>query len=98
MLLTARAAEDAAAESGGRPSAERLRAVARGALAGARGNSGMILSQLVRGAAEALAEGGADVAGALRAAAEAGYGAVREPVEGTMLSVVRRMAEGAESV
>jgi DAK2 domain fusion protein YloV len=98
MLLTVRAGERATAESAGSPPAERLRGLARATLSGARGNSGMILSQLVRGATEALADGDADVARALRAAADAGYRAVREPVEGTMLSVARRMAEGAEEL
>ncbi len=75
-------------------------AVARAALLGARGNSGVILSQIVRGAAEAL--GGAErmdsrtVARALRGASDAGYRAVRRPVEGTMLTVIRELAEEAE--
>jgi dihydroxyacetone kinase-like predicted kinase len=68
---------------------------------GAQGNSGMILSQLVRGAAEALAGGGAvdgaAVAGALRDASRAADAAVRHPVEGTMLSVARAMAAAAEA-
>ncbi|MBD0292693.1 MAG: DAK2 domain-containing protein [Jiangellaceae bacterium] len=78
-----------------------LQAVARGALLGARGNSGVILSQMLRGVAEVL--GGQDgsssdavrFARALRTAADAGYAAVAEPVEGTMLSVARAAAEAA---
>jgi DAK2 domain fusion protein YloV len=76
--------------------------VARGALMGARGNSGVILSQIVRGAADILAQStnGIDVplaARALRGASDAAYRAVRRPVEGTMLSVIRELAEEAET-
>ncbi|WP_217914036.1 DAK2 domain-containing protein [Miltoncostaea marina] len=100
MLMTAAAVEEAARATAGMPSAERWDAIARAALMGARGNSGMILSQLVRGAAEAMAAatgppGGAAVAEALRAASDAAYGAVRAPVEGTMLTVARAAAEAA---
>ncbi|MDQ5820590.1 MAG: DAK2 domain-containing protein [Actinomycetota bacterium] len=75
-------------------------AVTRAALMGARGNSGVIFSQIVRGAAEVL--GAAErlnsptFARALRGASDAAYRAVRRPVEGTMLSVIREMAEEAE--
>jgi uncharacterized protein len=74
--------------------------VTRAALMSARGNSGVILSQIVRGAAEVL--GGADgldartLARALRGASDAAYRAVRKPVEGTMLTVIRELAEEAE--
>lgn len=102
MLITAAAVEEAAASTTGLPWADRCAALARGALMGARGNSGMILSQLVRGAAESLAReegrpGGAALARALRGASEAAYAAVRHPVEGTMLTVARRTAEAAEA-
>ncbi len=68
---------------------------------GARGNSGVILSQIVRGVADVLAEStnGIDpllAARALRGASDAAYRAVRRPVEGTMLSVIRELAEEAE--
>ena len=77
-------------------------AATRAALMGARGNSGVILSQIVRGFAEALGagEGPVDagtVARALRAASDAAYGAIRQPVEGTMLTAIRAMAERAEA-
>ena len=76
--------------------------VVRAALMGARGNSGVILSQLVRGAIEAVGDGkgidAAAVARALRGASDAGYAAVRNPQEGTMLTVARELAEKAESV
>jgi DAK2 domain fusion protein YloV len=77
---------------------ELVAAVARAALLGARGNSGVILSQIVRGAAEELASRPGElvdpvlVAAAFARAADAAYESVRDPAEGTMLSVVRAMA------
>jgi hypothetical protein len=76
--------------------------VTRAALMGARGNSGVILSQIVRGAAEVLgASAGsidaATLARALRGASDAAYRAVRRPVEGTMLTVIRELAEEADA-
>ena len=72
---------------------ERLR---EGALFGARGNSGVILSQIVRGLAEGFAGkrrfNGLDLAHALALASTAAYGAVPRPVEGTMLTVIREAA------
>ena len=72
----------------------------RAALMGARGNSGVIFSQILRGAAEALGEAGlldaATIRRAFRAASDAAYRAVSRPVEGTMLSVIRELAEEAE--
>jgi DAK2 domain fusion protein YloV len=76
-----------------------LRCMARGALLGARGNSGVIVSQLLRGTADALAVApaarGRAVADALTAAAKAGYAAVADPVEGTVLSVATGAALAA---
>jgi dihydroxyacetone kinase-like predicted kinase len=72
--------------------------VARAALLGARGNSGVILSQLIRGAAEELASRPGElidpvlIGAALARAADQAYGSVREPAEGTILTVVREMA------
>jgi uncharacterized protein len=77
---------------------EIVHAVARAALMGARGNSGVILSQIVRGAAEELASRPGElvdpvlVAAALARAADRAYESVRDPEEGTMLTVVREMA------
>src|SRR5213593_1192465 len=77
---------------------ELVAAVARAALLGARGNSGVILSQIVRGAAEELASRPGElidpilVSAAFARAADAAYESVREPAEGTMLSAVRAMA------
>ena len=73
--------------------------VIRGSLMGARGNSGVILSQIVRGACESIAAAQSFNAGAVRdalgEATNAAYRAVRQPVEGTMLSVMRAMSEAA---
>src|SRR4051812_18775186 len=77
---------------------ELVAAVARAALLGARGNSGVILSQIVRGAAEELASRPGElidpilVSAAFARAADAAYESVRNPAEGTMLSAVRAMA------
>jgi uncharacterized protein len=78
-------------------------AAKQAALMGARGNSGVILSQIIRGLAESLAAtdgdlGPTEAAMALRAAATYAYRAVRQPVEGTMLTAIRVMAEEAERV
>ena len=93
MLLTARAVVE---------SLERGEDdVTRAALLGARGNSGVILSQIVRGvmgvAGGAAALDSETVARALRAGSDAAYDAVREPVEGTMLTAIRALAEEAEA-
>jgi DAK2 domain fusion protein YloV len=88
MLLTVRAVREAL-EAGETD-------VAHAALLGARGNSGVILSQIVRGAVEGYAEDGS-VATALRRGSDAAYDAVREPVEGTILTVGRALAEEAEA-
>ncbi len=78
-----------------------VKEVTRAALMGARGNSGVILSQIIRGAAETLGTNGEvdtrTLARAFRSASDAAYRAVRQPVEGTMLSVIREMAEEGES-
>jgi DAK2 domain fusion protein YloV len=77
---------------------EIVNSVARAALLGARGNSGVILSQLIRGAAEELASRPGElidpvlIGAALARAADQAYGSVREPAEGTILTVVREMA------
>ncbi len=78
---------------------EIVRAVARAALMGARGNSGVILSQIVRGAAEMLATPPGRlidprlVEAALRSASDRAWASVREPEEGTMLTAIRAMAD-----
>jgi hypothetical protein len=101
LTLTVRAVADAVAAAAPAERPALAHAVARAALMGARGNSGVILSQIVRGVADVLAEstngiGPALTARALRGASDAAYRAVRRPVEGTMLSVIRELAEEAE--
>jgi DAK2 domain fusion protein YloV len=133
LYLTMEAATQAAEAAGSRPDAgitEVMAAVARGALLGARGNSGVILAQMLRGVADAFAGAGeagaattdgpaseaavtstdvpaaltaaevsrahaATLAAALTRAADLGYQAVAEPVEGTMLTVARAAADAA---
>jgi DAK2 domain fusion protein YloV len=76
-------------------------AISHGSLMGARGNSGVILSQILRGLVSTLkhqAEGtGQKVAEALTAASAGAYQAVLKPIEGTILTVVRESAEAARS-
>jgi hypothetical protein len=101
LTLTVRAVADGVAEAEPADRPKLAHAVSRAALMGARGNSGVILSQIVRGVADVLAEStnGIDpalTARALRGASDAAYRAVRRPVEGTMLSVIRELAEEAE--
>src|SRR5687768_17280911 len=103
MALTLRAVADELNGLNGQPldgsgRDEIVSAVARAALLGARGNSGVILSQIVRGAAEELASRPGElidpvlVSAALARAADAAYASVRDPAEGTMITVVREMA------
>ncbi|GAA0361767.1 DAK2 domain-containing protein [Actinoallomurus spadix] len=89
-LLTA--AERLDGLPGDADTADAWRTLAEGALVGARGNSGVILSQMLRGMAEVLGTGGG-LDAALRNAADLAYRAVAHPVEGTMLSVLREAAE-----
>jgi DAK2 domain fusion protein YloV len=75
------------------------KAISHGSLMGARGNSGVILSQVLRGMTDTLkgndAVDGAAFAEALRHASDAAYNAVMRPVEGTILTVVRESATAA---
>ncbi len=99
LLATAEAAVAALdePEDGGTESAWAL--LARGAVLGARGNSGTILAQLWRGLADQLAgqppADGPTFAAALQKAADTAYGAVADPEEGTFLTVARAGAEAA---
>ena len=100
LTLTARAIMEVLDASTAADRATLAKELTRAALMGARGNSGVIFSQILRGAAEALGEAGlldaATIRRAFRAASDAAYRAVRRPVEGTMLSVIRELAEEAE--
>jgi DAK2 domain fusion protein YloV len=103
LTMTVRALAEAVDNTSAASRESLARDVARGALMGARGNSGVILSQIVRGATDVLGEASdpridaSSAALALRGASDAAYRAVRRPVEGTMLSVIRELAEEAEA-
>ncbi len=81
--------------------ASTCKAVSHGSLMGARGNSGVILSQILRGISEELSRvdtaDAATVAAALTAATKGAYDAVMKPVEGTILTVMREASEAAEA-
>ncbi len=96
LALTVRAVVEAIEVSHADDRASLAKEISRAALMGARGNSGVILSQIVRGAADSLA-GRDGLAPALRSASDAAYRAVRKPVEGTMLTAIRELAEAAEA-
>ncbi|MFE7873704.1 DAK2 domain-containing protein [Micromonospora humida] len=107
LVLTLASAQQALAmgpgtlpEDGTTAHGRALRLMARGALLGARGNSGVILSQILRGLADTLGDvpavAGRALAAALRDATTAAYAAVARPVEGTVLSVVAAAATAAE--
>jgi uncharacterized protein len=100
MMATVRAALAEAEAVGPTASAERVAAAAAfGALMGARGNSGVITSQILRGLAEGLAGknrfNALDLANALDQGTKAAYGAVAKPVEGTILTVIREASAAA---
>ena len=95
LTLTVRAIGETLAGDGPEQRSALAKEVSRAALMGARGNSGVILSQIVRGATEALAETD-DLARVFRSASDAAYRAVKKPVEGTMLTAIAAMADTAE--
>jgi DAK2 domain fusion protein YloV len=101
MLLTMRSAMEEAYRASDRNASAVAQAMARGALMGARGNSGVILSQIFRGLAQGL-EGrksfsGKDFAAALGEGAFLAYKALTRPVEGTILTVAREASFAAQS-
>jgi len=96
LTLTVRGVVEALDASSATDRQALAREATRAALMSARGNSGVILSQIVRGAAESLAESN-ELARAVRGASDEAYAAVRKPVEGTMLTVIRELAEAAEA-
>lgn len=99
MLATVRAALDEAEAIADQPADRIAAAISFGALMGARGNSGVITSQIFRGMAEGLGGkrrfNGLDLAHALSEGARTAYGAVAKPVEGTILTVIRESAAAA---
>lgn len=100
LVLTLRSIVEALDASTATRSDEVARDVTRAALMGARGNSGVIFSQIVRGFVDVLGRSEEITTPllkrAFRGASDAAYRAVKRPVEGTMLTVVREMAEEAE--
>jgi DAK2 domain fusion protein YloV len=101
MLLTLQSVLEEVSASPGLKGAEAAKVVSRAALMGARGNSGVILSQILRGACEVLAEAhtldSETLAKAFAGAKERAYAAVQSPVEGTMLSVIKDVSAAARS-
>jgi len=100
MLLTMQSAWHEIEHSPDENVSHIAQSIAHGALMGARGNSGVILSQIWRGFARGLSGkkvlGAADLPTAMRAASETAYKGVLKPVEGTILTVSRAVADGAE--
>ena len=102
MWLTLRSGMERCPEGDGPSASEVARELAQGVFFGARGNSGVILSQFFKGFSDAL-QGketctSTDLAQALDLARTAAYGAVGSPKEGTMLTVIRRAAEAAGEI
>ena len=99
MLATVRAALEEGDSVAGQPTDRVAAAISFGALMGARGNSGVITSQILRGMAEGLGGkrrfNGLDLAYALSLGTKTAYGAVAKPVEGTILTVIRESAAAA---
>jgi uncharacterized protein len=100
MALTLESVGAALAESDSMD--EVCHSISRGSLMGARGNSGVILSQILRGLADVCRPletvQASDLVLGLRHAADAAYEAVMRPVEGTILTVVREVAEAIEGL
>jgi DAK2 domain fusion protein YloV len=98
LTLESVSAELQTAESMG----EVCHAVSRGSLMGARGNSGVITSQILRGLVDGFdaldAVNGVDLRAGLRRGTDAAYEAVQRPVEGTILTVIREAAEAVEAL
>jgi uncharacterized protein len=101
MMLTMRATMEEAYRAPDHSAAGVAQAMAKGALMGARGNSGVILSQIWRGLAHSLEHresfNAADLADALGESARSAYKGVSNPVEGTMLTVIKDVASAART-
>lgn len=100
MLLTLRSVVDDLPANSTESANNVAKSIARSALLGARGNSGLILAQYFKGLAEAIGEDteltGEHFARSIRLASDGAYKALPNPVEGTMLTVYRECAEVAE--
>jgi DegV family protein with EDD domain len=100
--LTLRSVADALRAVGDAPLPDTARAMARGAVLGARGNSGMMLAHFLLGFADALGDrltaNAVDIAGAIRVGSDRLYASLDDPREGTILTVAREAAAAAERV
>jgi len=100
MLLTMRSSIEESYQVANNSVSEVAQAISRGALIGARGNSGVILSQIWNGLAQGLDEketmNGADLVECLLLASRTAYNGLSNPVEGTILTVIREAAEAAK--
>ncbi|MDQ3379121.1 MAG: DAK2 domain-containing protein [Actinomycetota bacterium] len=100
LVLTLRSIVETLDKSSAVGSEAVAKELSRAALMGARGNSGVIFSQIVRGFVDVLGQSGnvntTRLRRAFRGASDAAYRAVKRPVEGTMLTVIREMAEEGE--
>ena len=101
MLLTMRSGIEEAFRSVDNSASSVAQAMAKGSLMGARGNSGVILSQIWRGFALGVGEkeaiGGKDMAAALMQASKTAYKGLSNPVEGTILTVINDAAKAIQS-
>ncbi len=101
MVATVRVALDEAEGAAGQPADRIAAAISFGALMGARGNSGVITSQILNGMARGLAKkrrfNGLDLAHCLALGTETAYAAVKKPVEGTILTVIREASVAAKA-
>ena len=99
MLLTMRSSMEEAYRAPDHSASAIAQALAKGALLGARGNSGVILSQIFRGMAEDMVDKeeitGADMARALGKAAKVAYKGLSNPTEGTILTVIKEASSAA---
>jgi len=100
MLLTMRSSIEESHRSGDSSASAVAQAIAKGALMGARGNSGVILSQIWRGLAQSLQDKesftGSDLADALQQGSIMAYKGMSNPVEGTMLTVIREASSAGQ--
>jgi len=101
MLLTMRSTMEEAYRAPDHSASAVTQAMAKGALMGARGNSGVILSQILRGLAQSLAGKelltAVDLVDALQQSAKMAYEGISNPVEGTILTVIREVAEATQA-
>ena len=101
MLLTMRSTMEEAYRAPDHSASAVAQSMAKGALMGARGNSGVILSQILRGLAQGLAEkellNAVDLVNALQQSSTMAYKGISNPVEGTILTVIREVAEATQA-